>query len=155
MKLKMQNCELYIYLGRSEGVGPKGSHFFIHTLRNENSNYILESGQIYNAMIQESMIGKENKVFILTIVHTETIMICIQHTSFTFHSFDLDNLTSTALRLIRAPRDLTKMMTISYDGECYKMYENVDCSKVDFKSVDRVTIDSIEYVTTCKDIPYL
>lgn len=141
--------ELYIYLGCC-----MDTYFFMHTVANEEK-YKVEIGmQIYNCMINETMIkNKSSNVVVYDIYPDKVNALVIEYMIHyvEYHKDDLGKILKILLEEKR-PEEIL-VFKYHYESDMYETYEiPMDIKKYD---INKVEIDELNYSITFKQIEYL
>ena len=148
------NDELFIYLGKCEN-----TFFFQHLQRNKTTDYMSQCGHIYDVLIRETMIERNDMVFVYNILPNGSIEgVAVGHSSFPITEYPIESVNKILPRLLKARKEDPKTIIICYDGEGYSFTEGVDISE-SFKDINIshiiVNISQISYVLSTKPISYL
>ena len=146
--------ELFIYLGYSDNV-----HFFSHLIYSDVYNYSNISVNIYDCMIYNKMIKKNDNIIIFHMNQEENLCFIIQvvHTDFKIINFNFGEFKTILNHLFSLDRD-NNTMVIAFNGKTYSTF------LYDFKNMifgDNLNVDnenyykSIEIITTSQPINYI
>ncbi len=127
---QMSNGEIFIYLGKSQS-----THFFLHYIggggdvMSSDAMYRM-CGQIYNAMIHNQQIMKDDKMVIYNLSADEKILpVLVDHVSFIHMDYPLDRLKHMLNRLITVERKIgdpimiIKSMVVNGEAGASACYE--------------------------------
>ncbi len=144
--------EQYIYLGQQQG-----AFFFIHTIFDSDKFDKSTSYQIFNCMINETMITTNDKIVIIYEINpkTDTMdVIIIQHyTNENIAQFDKPNLEQQFIKLMNIERN-HKILIFLYDNDnnvFYTLEKHVHVPRNLFGE-DEVKIRNIDYMLTNKPL---
>ena len=141
--------ELFIYIGYSNR-----THFYIHNIYNTNTKNeeILRTNiELYNFMINEMMIQKNEKIFVINLGKDNSLLtVSVNHSLFDKVIYDNEKLDYILHELRELKHD--NLMVIKYDEESdfYEYYET-DKKNLDYK-IPKTLLNS-EIVYKESDIP--
>lgn len=110
------NREIFVYLGRKDGV-----HYFSHTVHNKMDllNIHNLSGQIYNCMIHNKMIKKNEKVIVFNIWNMEIHCTLITHIDTSSYQYNINDFENNYMLLLANRGDT--IMSFQYNGEYFNL----------------------------------
>ncbi|BCS83588.1 hypothetical protein QLL95_gp0535 [Cotonvirus japonicus] len=146
--------DIYIYLGYVDS-----TYFYIHLIQNPNltlDEIIDMSGQIYNVMINETMIKFNDKVIIFDFSSDDKIhTIVINHINFEDKIYPIKDLKKIMRKLLKIKRPDETKMIIKYNGINYEVYEFNGELPTFNVNINSINIETINYVHCVKSINYL
>jgi hypothetical protein len=155
-----KESEQYIYLGFT------GNVFFFSHIVYDKERFVPEmSYQVYNAMINETMITDINQCVVIYDIYPNNVnnVVSISHVNSTKALTFTDKILSSLYKdLIVSERSDYLVFSYNYDIKAFLTYEgdSTDFGKTFFKSPENIDnyvfdINDTFYVETSKDIPYL
>lgn len=148
---------IFFYLGYRCKV-----HFFIRYMPHDNYDVLLDSYQIYNVMMHNRCITKDDKVFIINVLKNDKIVCsATNHVLFdevTYKNSDISTIFSELVQHHLTVPNSEKNVLISYDGNGFVMgYSKYVCPFMEaHKNPEYVLpVDNIQYTVTTKRFPYL
>ncbi|AEX61238.1 hypothetical protein CE11_00164 [Megavirus courdo11] len=146
--------DIFIYLGFCDR-----TYFYMHLIKDSNEskkNLINKCGQIYNFMIQETMIKYGYHVIIFNVKSDGKIhVVIIGHINFPKMKYNTKSLAKALVNLIRLGQNNKERMCIGYIDNKYEMLIYNEVLPIVNVTNEDICIDEDDYIISTKLIDYL
>lgn len=138
--------EQYIYYGCQQSI-----YFFIHTITSDEFNHDI-SGQIYNCMINETMITSPDKtVIIYDIGKDKTDVVVTQHEKIR-KNFSIPNLEDQFIRLVNSTKKDEDKLIFSYEYDAGVFFTYEVPIDTDLSAIEQIKINKVHNYLTIKPL---
>lgn len=146
-----KTSEIFVYLGFSTD-----TFFFIHEVHDKKKYSDDIPIQIYNCMINETMIlDKKQTVCVYDVYDDGKVKVIITEHEKRKAIYYKDDLSEVLKELLRAKRDkVTLVFEYIYDKNCYMTYE-IPVKFPEMDNLQKVNVNKIIYSLSLKPIEYL